>query len=140
MSAFMVNDETINRVMAYLVNANERRDWLATYFLKEHGYPLDTFEQQQHLAIRLFALNKRGVECRYGNGEAKKFRPLDYQYRRTIPPGAVQAFKSLSCLLYQCSEGNVPETKLYKLLDRIKGYIAEDIVHNLKEYDLAKWD
>jgi hypothetical protein len=58
-----------------------------------------------------------GVDARYGDGEARKFRQLDYRYRETESVPLVQVLKSLQCWLYQCSEGNVPETELYKLFD-----------------------
>jgi hypothetical protein len=61
-----------------------------------------------------------------------------------IPHGAaprIQVFKSLACFLYQCAEGDIPETSpLYKALTEAKHLVAESIVHALPEYDQAKWD
>ena len=137
MSAYMVEDDTINKVIAFLVSPTNR-DY-ARYILNEAGYPLDTKEQQTRLAVRMFVLNKMGVESRYGRGQAKEFRPLDFKYRATMPPTAIQAHKALSCFLYQCSEGNVPETKLFKALEHVKAAIANSIVSNLPAYENAKW-
>jgi hypothetical protein len=58
----------------------------------------------------------------------------------------VQAYKSLVCLIYQCSEGNIPETIEYGLLVRLKGDIvkdlgmgAEDLIRRSEVYDDADW-
>lgn len=135
MSAFMVDDSTINQIIAHLSydHGFHKR------FLKEAGYDLDNPADRQNLAVRMFVLNKMGVEARYGRGEAKEFRPLDFQYRSCVPVVQMKAYKQLRCWLYQCSEGNVPNTRFYKLMDRLSDYMAHNIVSNMKEYDALPW-
>jgi hypothetical protein len=134
----MVDDQTLNRIMARLVAAKRRDDWFY-YLLKEAGHALNTPEEVKFFAYRLFVLNKWGVENRYGKGSASEFRPMDYEYQAIASPSDIQAHKSLGCLLYQCSEGNVPDHPLFKLLTEIKHALAEEIVQNLPEYDQAAW-
>lgn len=140
MSAFMVQDQTINNVVNELA-FGQQLDYLRVQML-EAGYDLKTVEGRRLLAKDMFNLNVKGVNARYGENEAGKFRELDFKYRLgdaniTI----VQAYKSLNCWLYQCSEGDIPEDNFfYALMSRIAGSLAEHIVKRLPEYDKAKWD
>jgi hypothetical protein len=63
----------------------------------------------------------------------------DYEYAVVFPP-LIQQYKSLSCLIYQCSEGSVPETVLYQQMLRRKIDLACEIIGHLEEYDRADWD
>lgn len=135
MSAFMVEDKTINRIISYLCNGAEREIPHAT-----RGISLFTKEDKEVFGKSLFDLNIAGVNARYGEGEAEKFRPLDYCYCSELPPHTVQAYKSLQCFLYQCSEGNVPEDPLYKKMEGIVNALAHHIVNDLKIYQESKWD
>ena len=137
MSAYMVDDSTINKVLAYLSNHNQHE--YLVQLLKENGYDVTNKVGLVRLGVRMFALNALGVNARYGREQAQEFRTLEYTFQHTIPPSTIQAHKSLSCWLYQCSEGKVPETKLYKLMQQVKHLIAEDIVQSLPAYNLAKW-
>ena len=53
------------------------------------------------------------------------------------PP--VERLKAIRCLIYQCSEGKVPDSKLYKELEVMSGRLANVIVQNTHEYDGAPW-
>lgn len=134
MSAYMVSDETINRIISYLQFSKDF-DWELT----KAGYDLKKLSDRKTLGARMFALNRRGVDSRYGRGQAKEFRALSYKYAIVITPTKVQAFKSLSCLLYQCMEGKVPEHAFYKFLTRLHDQIAVLIVQESEAYQKAKW-
>jgi hypothetical protein len=41
--------------------------------------------------------------------------------------------------LYQCAEGNVLKTSLYKDLDKLSCDIADKIISDLPEYKNAEW-
>lgn len=62
-----------------------------------------------------------------------------WEPRNGVLPWHYQFLKSLDCYVYQCSEGNVPDTDLYKgmvaLQDRLVGFIAR----NQPEYEQAEW-
>ena len=47
--------------------------------------------------------------------------------------------KQWSCLLYQCHEGKVHESRLYGELTDAAGELAQRIVQDLPEYDKASW-
>src|SRR6266571_1036277 len=122
MSAFMVEDTTINRVVTWL-----KRE------VSTSRFTLDMLAQE------MFQLNCDGVNARYGNGEAEKFRPLNFTYRPEDCSSLVQVLKSLQCWNYQCSEGDVPETKLYQFFEEVEHHVALQIVMGLPEYKKAKW-
>lgn len=134
MSAFVVQDHTINRVLAYFVHRPEYRGRVRALAAEcGDGTPAA-------LGAAMFALNVTAVNVRYGPGEAESFRPLDYAYRAEAPGGAVATYKSLRCWLYQCAEGLVPETPLYREMESLGHRLAGEIVARLPEYDSAPWD
>ena len=51
----------------------------------------------------------------------------------------MEQFKAIHCLLYQCCEGNVPNSPLYDELNHAAGELAHRIVQDLPEYDKASW-
>lgn len=132
MSAYMVEDNTINSIVSFLFNSRNNGWYL--HVLKQHG-----ITDPKRLGLRMFALNKWGVESRYGKGQAKEFRALDYTYMHTMPPTKIQAYKSISNWKYQCMEGKVPETRFYKLMSDIHDAVAHQIVQDLEAYQNAKW-
>ncbi len=141
MSAFMVEDKTINRVVTWLGNEVKKSEG---YDLKEKleelNYNLTSDEWEEILAKDMFQLNTDGVNARYGNGEAEKFRPLDFQYQSEYSFTTVQILKSLQCWLYQCTEGNLPKTELYQFFDNVvETYLLKKIVYALPQYDSAEW-
>jgi hypothetical protein len=88
----------------------------------------------------MFQLNIDAVNARYGIGEAEKFRELSYHYKLALPVPLAQVLKSLQCWLYQCSEGTIPGTGLYKLFDTdVQMYLMSKIIDTLPEYQRAKW-
>lgn len=133
MSAFVVQDGTINRIATFVFSTRDSQ-WTKRRLEKECG-----IATADDLGREMFALNIVAVNDRYGASEAEKFRPLDYAYRAD-PPGIFQALKSLKCWLYQCSEGEVPMTPLYRIMAEYAGIMAMDIVRNLPAYERATWD
>lgn len=132
MSAYMVDDKTINKIISFLQNDSNMKWYM-------NGLKLDTDEQCEELGKQMFDLNVSGVNSRYGEKQAETFRPLDYQYKYELPDKPIQALKSLQCFLYQCSEGDVVEMQLYKTLTRFERAIMSHIIASLPEYDQAKW-
>jgi hypothetical protein len=51
-----------------------------------------------------------------------------------------QALKSMHCLRYQCDEGDVPDSNMYKILDNIIRNWESYIIDSLPEYERARWD
>ena len=138
MSAFMVEDKTINIVVSKLAYGRDL-EWIQR-IIKAQGYDLETLQGRQKLADAMFTLNVKGVDARYGENQAEQFRPLDFKYQIEDNYTMIQAYKSLGCWLYQCAEGDNPEeSALYKLMNQVKGYLAEHIVSRLPEYEKAPW-
>ncbi len=139
MSAFMVEDTTINSVVTWLKREVATSHFTLDRLARKYGVDLTSDRWEETLAQAMFQLNCDGVNARYGNGEAEKFRPLNFTYRPEGDTSLVQVFKSLQCWLYQCSEGDVPDTKLYQFFEEVAHHLALKIVMNLPEYDKATW-
>jgi len=138
MSAFIVEDKTINRIVNMLVHEINHNP--ESYNLKEKlselGYNLSDNSFAEKLAKDMFDLNVSAVRQRYSEREeAPKFT-----YSQSSPISFMQTFKSLSCWVYQCTEGDVPKSNLYKFFaDVAETYLLKKIVYGLPEYDNAEW-
>ena len=142
MSAFIVSDKTLQDIVSYLdldvrfSNTSKCYGSLNRVLLN-YGFNLDLNEHKDRLIKEMALLNRLGVNARYDENEIEQ----DVHFIDDFPPSLMQAYKSLGCFLYQCCEGDIPETNdLYKMLAEIKNQMAHAIVRNLKEYDDAKWD
>lgn len=141
MSAYVVADSTINKVVSllYLKTAGSESRYYVWNGLEKLGYNLQTKEGQKQLAQDMFDLNCDAVNQRYGEGQAEEFRPLDFEYCFTLQVNPFSALKALECWRYQCSEGNVPDHPLYKVMLDWERQICRAIVHNLPQYEAAPY-
>ena len=141
MSAFVVDDNTINRIVSWLHMKAKYGHYPFEYCPKPliaMGYRLDDPLGCKRLAEEMFTLNCDAVEQRYGEGEAEKFRPLDFHWQfNPHQSNALSCLKALRCWLYQCSEGDAPQSALYKAMDALCGDIALAYVESLPEYEKA---
>ncbi len=117
MSAFIVSERTMHR---------------AVHALLPQEAPCAACDE---IGQQLYRLNAEAVLQRYSRPEDVP----EYRYAVVFPP-LIQQLKSLSCLIYQCSEGNVPQTALYQSLVRRKIDLTREIVCNSEEYARADWD
>ena len=132
MSSFVVEKETIDRVVWAIKYAS------TVSFSSQ--YEIDDLDR---LGSRLWDLNERAVACRY-RLEARGNRPYTYGgsliYTNKSLRDLTQAFKSVECFLYQCSEGEEFENDPYfKLVQKVRSILADDIIEELPEYKEAKW-
>jgi hypothetical protein len=139
MSAFMVGDQTINRVVTWLTREVAASHFELHRLAREFDIDLTSDRWDEKLANAMFQLNCDGVNARYGEGEAEKFRPLNFKYKQEDYFSLVQVLKSLQCWMYQCCEGDVPQTKLYQFFEGVERHLALKIVRDLPEYEKAKW-
>lgn len=94
-------------------------------------------ERTAEFAKRLYNMNLDAISQRYASGAGDDY---GYQFKNRLPIGCkVALYKKIRCLIYQCSEGDVPETDLYKQLNEISNALAHDIVTHSKEYDNVAW-
>jgi hypothetical protein len=139
MSAFMVKDKMINYVVNWLRREIDRLPIIA-HKLKEVGFDMSQAGWAERLGQEMFLLNIKAVNARYGSGEAARFRKLDYRFDHTEAVSLMQLLKSLQCWLYQCNEGDVPESALYGLFDTdVQLYLMDTIISKLPEYEEAEW-
>lgn len=141
MSAYIVEDETINKVVSYLYAKancpNPSIHWESTKLFKM-GFDLTSGPSCPELAHKMFNLNVAAVNEKYGKGEAEKFRPLDFQYR-FVPATQIEVIKALLAWKYQCTEGQVPEFALYKAMVEVHCLLCIDFVEQTEEYEAAPW-
>lgn len=141
MSAYVVEDTTINTILAGVTHLSAHERWIVDP-LKPFGIipgNIPSGPILSDLGAALFALNCLGVNERYGQGEAKEFRRLDYAYAPILPPSPVQLYKAVGCLRYQCTEGEAVTHPLYHALDDLYNNLAHYIVTRTTEYDKAQW-
>lgn len=140
MSAFVVSRKTIDHVVTAILATGKPFAGVQTYTESHYGgrFPFvqtsastraDNGELTQEAATKigraLYAMNEDAVEERYED-RARDYFGLEceearfYSFTEVTRLSRVQAFKSLSCLLYQCSEGTIDQTPLFKELERVK--------------------
>lgn len=136
MSAFIVGVKTINRVITFVASSAKEVP-VATNRLFESAGALNY--DYVALGRALWALNTKAVNIRYGekNKTAKEYR---YNPQYDVATNPIQGFKSLGCLIYQCTEGEIPNTKLFKALYNFRSQYALHYVQSLKAYENAEWD
>jgi hypothetical protein len=138
MSAYIVEPETINKVVTFL-NA-QSRDF--SHVMHKSDYDLTNFDDLQRLAEDLYLMNCDAVDGRYGKGTAANDEANKPTHTFRFTPGGVEdiaAYKSAQCLLYQCSEADIPDRPLYQLLYNLVHAIAHHIIRQTPEYNTAKW-
>jgi len=137
MSAFIVSEKCMRTIIYNLF-------WNHTFknsysILSRNGYKNE--EDFNKLAIELFKMNRDAVQQRYNEREDSEFIAIpEFLNWDNGTTNKYQCLKSLKCLSYQCSEGNVPETKLYKFLQEIINCWMDFIINGIPEYDNASWD
>ena len=130
MSAYIVEQQTINRA----ITALDSQDFA---YVREELAGVGLGDSLQKLGRAMMAMNIDAVNQRYGDNT----NPLVVPYRYYPQPvSLVQAYKSLSCWLYQCSEGNVPEQELYQIMCRYQATLVSNIIYTLPEWEEAEWD
>lgn len=152
MSAYVVDPETVNTIVAMFETAkNQEGQYPARFpdmrYLGDNEFLRSAVVDPAELGRTMYAMNINAVEQRYSDHNDlpgtydENDRLCEYKYRSRLltPPTPHQAYKSLQCYLYQCTEGNVKDLPLYKSLDLYLSELAKHIVEQMPEYDHAKW-
>ena len=138
MSAFMVNTNVMAKVVTAILLNFDTFDGRSTARGPLMAAPTDAQKETgTSIGKRLFLLNRRALRARYGCGEHLGLPEFVFEKWADATP--VEQFKAIHCLLYQCHEGKVHETRLYGELNRAAGELAKRIVEDLPEYDKATW-
>jgi hypothetical protein len=137
MSAFLVEDDSINGIIAWLGSIADTND---------RGYifsPLRALGfngRSESLGRAMFELNRKSLIERYGEDIEEANAVYTF---KIVPAGylgsSVQVYKSLQCFLYQSCEGSCDQNPLCLALHAISAYLAHYIVQRLPEWQAAKW-
>jgi hypothetical protein len=136
MSAFLVEEKTLHKILSGLEYELRQSRWLKEQCEKALQIDFADSQWQTHLGQKMWDLNQLALGYRYGD------TPVTLTYR--FAPNLcrpIHAFKALQCWLYQCMEGDIPETStLYHFFDKVVvPEWAELLVMRLPEYDQAEW-
>lgn len=125
MSAFIVSNQCIGKIVWQMARKTDSQD-------PEPECP--DLGVAAEFGAKLRHLNVRAVNVRYQERNRSARAPI-------VPQACslVEAYAALRCWLYQCYEGNVPNTKLYKRMERLSADWAHRIVHQLDAYKSASW-
>ena len=135
MSAFLIADKTLNRILSYLDEELRRSAWLRSKFEAALGVNF-AGDWKTALGQKMWDLNQLALGYRYADPKQELF----YQFS-PVPCPATQAYKSVQCWLYQCCEGDIPDaSKLYTFFDTVVvRHIANSIITTTPAYEQAAW-
>ena len=135
MSAFIVENETINRIVTAIEFDRQRwtRDRRLAQFMAHHSCHAGA-----ELGKAMRDMNERAVAARYDLSAIVELSPGEYEYS-TVFASRAAVYRSLGCYLYQCSEGTVPEDPLYRALDEYHNELAHDIAQETDEVKARPW-
>jgi hypothetical protein len=136
MSAFLVENQIINKILTQLDTRIRESEWFKEKVEVELDVDFEDADWETKLGQRMLDLNQLSLSQRYGDTK----KELIYKFR-TAHCSPIQAYKALRCWLYQCAEGDIPETsKLFNTFDKVLGPAwAEFIIAKTPEYDEAAW-
>jgi len=140
MSSYIVENKTINKIVSWLFWNNDviLKDTIKSELKKlGKGFDLTLSENCEVLGLAMIKLNCEAVSQRYDEKIYEK-AINGYKYE-DIKVTELQALKALVCFIYQCSEGDVPKRKLYKVLSRIETHMFKNIVYKMPKFEAAKW-
>ncbi len=139
MSCFICDNRTIE---ATVVMAGQLGLKAPINDYESSGTPVIGNENQ--IGSALLDMNDRAFEARYPseNNELKQRFELSGlpAPRFDNADSSAQYIKAAECLLYQCSEGDVMASDLYKWLDALIKTAMAHFVHATESYMKAQWD
>lgn len=152
MSAFVVTPKTMDIVVRTICAANRYGQIIEKFA----GFHTALPESPEAIGKALYRMNIRAVQDRYPDTVAfPETMPGDIDfaadeealYHNVAGPGPlrlptemlVAGVKAMGCLRYQCSEGNVPESALFKELEKATAAVSYEIVSRMPAYEAAPW-
>lgn len=140
MSAYLVRDETINTILGWLLRVSQSPDavqsryvrarWLVKVF-EEAGYDLTSKSDLERLGRDWYQMNIDALMARYGDADGAE--ASDYRYRAVYHYTPEGVYEEIRTLRYQASEGRVPETEMYRLLEEVYDALAHALVQSGQE-------
>jgi hypothetical protein len=130
MSSFLVTEKTLYNCMKAITKAQ----YSALY------KDIDGSQKKfKIIFMALNSLNSLALKVRYNEEPSPGYKFCSIKYTEASSC-KIQLLKSLQCLIYQCSEGSVIKTGLYKKLLEVKSDLQDLIIRDLPEYEKAVWD
>lgn len=150
MSAFMMSKESLAKIAAY-VHREVQQDKYSLDYIRDIREACRKYEAANNKVVSigcpspqtvyrvLELMNAESLYQRYGDA-------LKDNISDTVPAipfwghlKKVEVYKLLQCYTYQCAEGNVPETALYKAIETMEHDLADSIVRAMPEYEATNW-
>jgi hypothetical protein len=131
MSAFIVSTDCMHRVVDAIMEDHRRNSEPFA------GIPKESPDAADMIGRQLFQLNRRAVLDRYPGDE--EYAAVPAYSHHPLRASKVARFKAIRCLLYQCSEGDVPESPIFKQLEDVSWDLAYTIISELPEWECADW-
>ena len=142
MSAFVVDTSTMTRAVTALLAKHHG----SSIFGRVGMTHTDERNAGTEIGRAMFALNIDAVKQAYPRDsamwsctDAETFKYRNDDFRPTTQAQLIDGYKALRCVVYQCSEGNVPQSDLYQALEEASHVIADIIVSETPEYKKAAW-
>ena len=144
MSSFMVSEDTLGRILYHIERSGKLTELtqVSEHVLDPMRCPHWSFDFQWQTAVdALQTINIAALKVRYGDRLdtwETELWPVSSIIRE--PATDIEVYKALSCLTYQCCEGDLHMRPLYTWLEAYRKNLAEAIVSDTKEYALAPWE
>jgi len=140
MSAFIVQADTINRIANLFDKAQFDNQAPLCYVrrvikMRDFG----RIDLLQAFVNELHGMNIGAMIARYGNRNEFDETQTRYKSMPIDNKDLWQVLKSLDCYLYQCSEGDIPESPLFKEVEAAREALADWLLRNTTEYNAATW-
>lgn len=138
MSSFVVDDETINKIVSYLHAKAYAPDPITYPELVKMGYDLRFPAFCTELAQKMFDMNITAFQERYGEADGEGFPLPAFKYQ-FVPASQIEVIKALKTWKYLCARGRVPNLALYQAMDEVHCLLCIDFVEQTEEYKAATW-
>jgi hypothetical protein len=142
MSAFFCSDAVFDKAVTAILMYVDKFDGIRTDRRTDIRDALPNEAQCRAGSLigrRLKRLNRDAMEERYPGEHGVTKDDLHYQFQNYAYATPLELLRALDCLLYQCCEGKVPDSRRYKEIDRAMGTIAMSIVGQMPAYKRAPW-
>ena len=154
MSAFMMNPESTAKIATYIVwnmscsqpdlwiNSSDKETIKACCRAEVRNnkkvISLDIVTDE-NLFKALEKMNAESLKQRYGDNLEDNLSKLLPAFPWYSELKEIEILKLVQCCIYQCSEGNISDTKLYKTMESISHVMCYNAVSKLPEYEAAVW-
>ena len=145
MSSFIIQDETINKLVNFFINCSYSKEEYKpeiTRQINKLGFILEYDENEKiQDAYRFGRSMKRLNILAWNKAYNKKCKTVLFEHDENANEKNIyQILKSLQCFLYQCSEGDIPKDNLYITLNNIEKILINYIISHLEDYKRAEWN